>query len=70
MSDKRGYATHETNFKKYCQAKGFTAEYIAEMIGCSKSTVYSYWRGVRFPNRKRMKIMEEKLNIDRKMFDL
>lgn len=61
----------KTKFREYCIEKKWTAKFVAEAIGCSESTVYAYFRGERYPNRRTMKRMEEALGIDtRSMFGL
>ena len=58
-------------FREYCREHNLTAAKVAEMIGCSKYTVYAYFRGERLPNRRTMKKMEKALKIDtREMFGL
>ena len=60
----------QTAFQRYCIENGYTASMIAEKLGISKYTVYSYFRHERLPSRKTMKVMEEKLGINpHKMFN-
>ena len=52
---------NKTAFKSYCEANGYTARDVATMVGVSMYTVRSYIQGVRYPSRKVMKVMDEKL---------
>ena len=57
-------------FQRWCMEHSYTAHSIAEKIGISPYTVYSYFAGERLPSRRTMKLMEEKLGIDaRKLFE-
>ena len=61
--------TKNTKFRDFCKETGLTAEQVAEKLGCSKFTVYAYYRGERLPSRRTMKRMEEVFGIDtRRMF--
>lgn len=51
-------------FQQHCIENGLTAGMVAEILGISKFTVYSYYRGERLPSRKTCKLMEEKLGVD------
>lgn len=52
-------------FKSYCETHGYTAREIATLVGVSLHTVRSYMQGARYPSRKVMKVMDEKLkNFD------
>lgn len=51
----------KTKFKIYCEDHGYTARYIAETVGISRFTVLAYMQGVRFPSRKTLKLMNERL---------
>lgn len=51
-------------FQQWCMENNMEAAKVAELIGVSKFTVYSYWRGDRQPSRKVSKQMKEKLGFD------
>ena len=56
-------------FQKFCIDNGLTATQVANRLGISKYTVYSYWRNERLPSRKVERKMEAEFGIDtRKMF--
>lgn len=46
-------------FKAACQERGWTAAKVAEMTGLSKSTIFAYFQGVRYPSRRTKRILEE-----------
>lgn len=60
---------YKTPFKEWCVINRFRAEDIASEIGCSKKAVYAWLQGYRKPSRDMMIAMEQKLGIDRKIFD-
>lgn len=63
--------TYKTKFKKWCTENSYSAGTIAKELGCSKKAVYSYMQGLRYPSRKILRLMEERLGIDtREMFGL
>lgn len=62
-------ADFKTPFKEWCVNNRFIAEDIASEIGCSKKAVYAWLQGYRKPSRDMMIAMEQKLGIDRKIFD-
>lgn len=58
-------------FREFCRERNLTAATVAEKIGCSKFTVYAYFRGERLPSRRTMKRMEEVFGINtRDMFGI
>lgn len=62
---------YKTKFKKWCVENRLSARTVANEIGCSRKSVYSYMQGDRYPSRKIMRRMEEKLGIDtRQMFGI
>ena len=57
-------------FRQFCKENSLSADMVAERIGCSKYTVYAYWRGERRPHWKVMKKMDEAFGIDsRSLFE-
>lgn len=58
-------------FREFCRDNNLTAAAVAAKIGCSKYTVYAYFRGERLPSRRTMKRMEAELGINtREMFGI
>lgn len=55
-------------FQAWCMEHGYTAQRVADQIGISKSTVYSYFSGERTPSKKTIRAMAEKLGLDPRMF--
>ena len=51
-------------FQSFCMAEGLTAKEVAELLGISKYTVYSYYRGDRLPSRRVVKRFEEVFGVD------
>ena len=45
-------------FKDWCFNNGYTAQTIADKIGCSKSTIHAYFQGKRSPSRETLKKMD------------
>lgn len=61
---------YKTSFKQWCVENHMPAATIAKELECSVKTVYAYMQGYRYPSRKMLRAMEEKLGIDtRRMFD-
>lgn len=61
--------TKGTKFREWCAKNGYTADRVANELGCSKSTVYAYFRNARSPSKKVMKRMEQIFGFDaREMF--
>lgn len=58
--------TKGTKFREWCAKNGYTAERVANELGCSKSTVYAYFRGARSPSKNAMKRMEQIFGFDAK----
>lgn len=56
----------KNKFQQWCADNGLTAGEVAERIGISRRTVYSYFSGERLPSRKTMRKMEKELGIDAK----
>ena len=53
-----------TVFKKWCIENGYTAKSIAEKIGISIQSVYSYMEGRRSPNRATAKKLEKVYEVN------
>lgn len=55
-----------TKFREWCAKNGYTAEKVAQDLGCSKSVIYAYFRGARSPSKTTMKRMEQLYGFDSK----
>ena len=53
--------TQKSKFRLYCEEHGYKAQDVADALGISLHTVHAYMRGARFPSRKILKLMNEKL---------
>lgn len=61
----------KTEFKRWCAEKGLTALKVAEETGISQHTIWAYMRGVRQPNRRNAKKLEETYGVNsRELFPL
>lgn len=49
----------KTEFKRWCEENGHTAQSVAEKTGLSLQAVFSYMQGRRYPSRTTLKAFEE-----------
>lgn len=64
MNEKTKLKKCKNSFQRFCLERQLTYEQVAKLIGVSKYTAYSYYRGVRLPNRRTMNKFKRVFKVD------